>query len=217
MKGTAVTDATFDYMVRLFPVEDDLLRQLRQDAIAAGIPEIQISPEQGAFMQILLRGMGARRVLEVGTLGGYSAIIMARALPDDGKVITIERDPLRAEFATEQARKAGLAEKIEVRTGSGIDVLERELAGTAEPYDFAFIDADKPGYVRYLELIYPLMRKGGLIGGDNALAWGRIADESTDDPDVQGMQAFNRAMAAHPGIQAAIVPIGDGMCLGVVV
>ena len=154
-------------------------------------------------------------MIEVGTLGGYSAIIMARALPEDGKVTTIERDPFRAEFAREQARKAGLEHKIEVMVGAGADVLERELAGSG-PYDFAFIDADKPSYTRYLELIYPMMRKGGMIAGDNSLAWGRIADEGTDDADVQGMQAFNRAMAEHPGIRAAIVPVGDGMCIGVV-
>lgn len=215
MKGTPITEPIFDYMVRLFPAEDMLLRELKEEATAAEIPEIQISPEQGAFMQVLLKGMGARRVLEVGTLGGYSAIIMARALPEDGKVTTIERDPFRAEFARRQADKAGLGGKIEVLVGAGADVLERELAGSG-PYDFAFIDADKPSYVRYLELIYPMMRKGGLIAGDNAVAWGRIADENTDDPDVQGMQAFNKAMAEHPGIQAAIVPIGDGMCIGVV-
>ena len=215
MKGTPISDETFEYMVDLFPVEDDLLRSLRAEAIAAEIPEIQISPEQGAFMQVLLRGMGARRVIEVGALAGYSSIIMARALPEDGRVTTIERDPLRAEFAREQARKAGLADKIEIKVGAGVDVLERELAGSG-PYDFAFIDADKPSYVRYLELIYPMMRKGGIIAGDNALAWGRIAERKTDDPDVRGMQEFNRAMAEHPGIQGAIVPVGDGMCIGVV-
>ncbi|MEO7888460.1 MAG: O-methyltransferase [Vicinamibacterales bacterium] len=216
MKGTPLNDDIVDYMVELFPVEDPLLRELRDDAIAAEIPEIQISPEQGAFMQVFLRATGARNVVEVGTLGGYSAIIMGRAMPEDGHVVTIERDPLRAEFARDQIRKAGLEKKITVMTGSGIDVLERELAGTG-PYDFAFLDADKPGYVRYLELVYPLMRKGGVIAGDNALAWGNIADATTEDPDVQGMQAFNRAMAEHPGIQASLVPVGDGMCIGVVI
>lgn len=215
MKGSPVTEETVQYMTELFPIEDELLRNLRQEAIAADIPEIHISPEQGAFMQVLLRATGARKVLEVGTLGGYSAIIMARALPEDGRVITIERDPLRAEFAREQARKAGLGDKIEVRTGSGVDVLERELAGTG-PYDFAFIDADKPGYVRYLELILPLMRKGGLIAGDNALAGGNITNTNTDEPHVLGMQAFNLAVSRHKGLQGAIVPTGDGMCIGVV-
>ena len=215
MKGTPLTDPIVDYMIDLFPAEDDLLRDLRRAAIEAEIPEIQISPEQGAFMQVLLKGNAARRVLEIGTLGGYSAIIMARVLPPGGRLVTVERDPFRAEFARLWARRAGLEEVIEVRTGSGIDVLERDLAG-AEPFDFVFIDADKPAYVRYLELALPLVRNGGMIAGDNALAWGRIADAGTDDLDVRGMQAFNRAMADHPSIRSSIVPVGDGMCIGVV-
>src|SRR2546421_728407 len=107
MKGTQLTDEIVDYMVGLFPIEDEVLEQLKDDAIEAGIPDIQISPEQGSFMQVLLQAMGAKRVIEVGTLGGYSAIVMARALPDDGEVVTIERDPWHAEFASKQIQKAG--------------------------------------------------------------------------------------------------------------
>jgi predicted O-methyltransferase YrrM len=152
----------------------------------------------------------------VGTLGGYSAIVMGRVLPEDGELISIEVDPERAEFATEQIRKAGLSHKVRVILGSGIDVLERELADSG-PYDLAFIDADKPNYCRYLVLVYPLMRVGGIIAGDNALAWGNITDRETDDPDVIGMREFNQAMSDHPALQSCIVPVGDGMCMGVVV
>jgi len=215
MKGTPITDDIVSYAIDLFGIEDELLRSLRIEAASAGIPEIQISPEQAAFMQVLLRGTGARRVIEVGTLAGYSAIVMARALPSDGHLVTIERDPFHAEFARNMIARAGLNQLIEVRIGSGIDVLERNLAGTG-PYDFAFIDADKQGYVRYLELILPMMRPGGMIAGDNAMAWGRITDRRTDDDSVLGMQAFNRAMASHPRLQSALLPIGDGMCVGVV-
>jgi predicted O-methyltransferase YrrM len=215
MKGTSLTDEIVDYMTGLFPVEDELLEQLKDDALEAGIPDIQISPEQGAFMQVLLQAIGARRVLEVGTLGGYSAIIMGRALPEDGELITIERDPWHAEFASKQIEKAGLQNRVKVHIGSAVDLLEGELANSG-PYDFAFIDADKPSYSRYLALIYPMMRLGGLIAGDNAIAWGHIADSTNDDPDVLGMQEFNRTMAEHPGLQSCIVPIGDGMCLGIV-
>lgn len=215
MKGTPLTDQIVDYMIQLFPAEDTILGELRAAAIQAGIPAIQISPEQAAFMQVFLRAIGAKRVLEVGTLAGYSAITMARALPEDGTVTTIERDPFHAEFAQSWAERAGLGSKIEVRVGAGVDVLERDLAGSG-PYDFAFIDADKPNYVRYLELILPMMRRGGVIAGDNALAWGQIADPDAQDPSVQGMQAFNRAMAARPELQSSLVPIGDGMCIGVV-
>ena len=215
MKGTPLTDQIVEYMIELFPAEDALLRELRSAAITAEIPAIQISPEQAAFMQVFLRAIGAKRVLEVGTLGGYSAISMARALPADGMVTTIELDPFRAEFARGWAKRAGLSSKIEVRVGAGVDVLERDLAGSG-PYDFAFIDADKPNYVRYLDLILPMMRRGGVIAGDNALAWGEIANPNAQDPSVLGMQAFNRAMAARPELQCSLIPIGDGMCVGVV-
>jgi predicted O-methyltransferase YrrM len=215
MKGTPLNDAIVDYLNSMFPVEDELLKELRSEAEKAGIPPIQISSEQGAFMQTLLRGTGARRVIEIGTLAGYSAIIMARALPEDGRIVTLERDPFHADFARGFIARAGLDGRIEVRTGAAADLLERDLAGSG-PYDFAFIDADKPGYVRYLELLLPMMRSGGMIAGDNALAWGRIADDPTDDPDVRGMQAFNRAMAENPRITSSIVPVGDGMCIGVV-
>ncbi len=215
MKGTPISEEIYDYIVDLFPVEDDLLRQLRHDAIEAEIPPIQISPEQGRFMQVMLRGMGAGKIIEVGTLGGYSAIIMGRALPEDGRLVTIERDPFRAEFARQQIRKAGLDGKIEVKVGDGGDVLERELAGSG-PYDFAFIDADKPGYTRYLELIIPMMRTGGLIVADNALSRGRVIDSRTDDPDVRGIQEYNRAVATHPGLVGSLVAVGDGMCIAAV-
>ncbi len=214
MKGTPLNDHLVDYMNRLFPAEDELLHELRREADAAGIPPIQISSEQGAFLQVLIRATGTRSILEIGTLAGYSAINMARALPEDGRLTTIERDPMHAEFARRQIERAGLSEKVRVIVGAGVDVLERELAGSG-PYDLVFIDADKPSYVRYLELVYPMVRTGGLIAGDNALSWGRIAEDDVDDPSVKGMQAFNRAMAAHPGLQSCIVPIGDGVCMGV--
>jgi caffeoyl-CoA O-methyltransferase len=215
MKGTPLTDEIVDYINRLYPSEDAVLAELRADAEAAGIPPIQISPEQGAFIQVLLRGMGARRVIEIGTLAGYSAINMARALPDDGELVTLEVNPLHAEFAKERIARAGLGHKVRVYTGSALDLLERDLAASG-PYDFAFIDADKPSYRRYLELIVPLMRPGGIVAGDNAMAWGRIAEAETDDANVRGMQDFNRALAEDRRLQGCLVPIGDGMAMGVV-
>ncbi len=215
MKGTPLNDRLVDYMIDLFPSEDNLLRELLEEAERAGIPPIQISPEQGTFLGVFLRAIGARRVIEIGTLGGYSAIVMARALPEGGHVDTLEIDPLHADFARDQFRKAGLREKITLHLGAGVDLLERTLKGN-EPYDFAFIDADKPSYVRYVDLLLPMMRPGGVIAGDNALAWGEVADERSDREDVQGIRAFNRYMADHPDIDATIVPVGDGMCIGVV-
>lgn len=216
MKGTPLNDGLVDYINQLFPAEDQLLHDLRTEAVEAEIPAIHISPEQGGLLGFLLRATGARNVLEVGTLGGYSAITMARAIPEDGHLTTIEVDPHHAEFAREQIRKAGLQEKITVYVGAAVDVLERTLKGTG-PYDFAFIDADKEGYVRYVDLIFPLMREGGVIAGDNALAWGKVNNPDTDEENVRWIQEFNRHMARHPGLEATtIVPSGDGMCLGVV-
>ncbi|MCB9215548.1 MAG: O-methyltransferase [Candidatus Kapaibacterium sp.] len=215
MKGTPLNDRLVDYMVDLFPSEDDLLRDLNAEAEGAGIPPIQISPEQATFLGVFLQGIGARRVIEIGTLAGYSAIVMARALPDGGHIDTIEIDPLHAEFAREQFRKAGLEEKITLHVGAAVDVLERKLK--SEPsYDFAFIDADKPSYTKYVDILLPMIRPGGIIAGDNALAWGEVADSTTDREDVQGIQVFNKYMAEHPDINGTIVPVGDGMCIGVV-
>lgn len=215
MKGTPVTDEVIDYINELFPAEDELLRTLRREAEAAGIPSIAISEEQGRFMRVLLKGIGARRVIEIGTLAGYSAITMARALPEDGELVTLEIDPLHASFASAQIERAGLAGRARVLTGSALDLLERDLAGSG-PYDFAFIDADKPSYARYLELLVPMMRPGALIAGDNAMAWGRIADASTEEASVLGMRRFNRAVADDPRLEGCLVPIGDGMCIAVV-
>jgi predicted O-methyltransferase YrrM len=215
MKGAPLTEEIIDYINRLFPREDELLRQLRADAEAAGIPPIQISPEQGAFMQVLLRGIGARRVLEIGTLAGYSAIMMARALPEDGQLVSLEVNPFHAEFAKERIARAGLAAKVRVMTGSAHDLLERELAGS-RPYDFVFIDADKPSYPRYLELVLPMVRPGGMIAGDNALSHGRIADAGSTEPNVIGMRRFNRALAEDPRLTSCLVPIADGLAIGVV-
>ena len=215
MKGTPVTDEVIDYINDLFPSEDGFLRTLRIDAETAGIPSIAISAEQAAFLQVLLKGTGARRVIEIGTLAGYSAITMARALPEDGELVTLEVNPLHAQFAAARIERAGLADRVKVLVGSALDLLERDLAGSGS-YDFAFIDADKPAYTQYLELLLPMMRRGGVIAGDNALAWGRIAERDTDDPSVRGMQEFNRSMSMEPTLTSCLVPIGDGMCMGVV-
>lgn len=215
MKGTPLTDPMVDYMIDLFPAEDELLQELQREAEEAGIPGIQISPEQAAFMEVFVKAIGARRIVEVGTLAGYSAIVMGRALPEEGELVTIEVDPFRAEFARRWIDRAGLSNKVRVHVGPGIDVLERSLAD-AGPFDMAFIDADKPSYVRYVDLLLPLMRVGGVIAGDNALAWGKVADAETDDEDVRGIQAFNRHVAEHPRLEGAIAPIGDGMCIAVV-
>ncbi len=209
---TATTPDLIAYIQRYFSAEDEFLATLRQQALEAGFPEIWIAPEQGAFLQVVLRAMGARHVLEIGTLAGYSAITLARALPEEGWLITVERDAQRAEFARRAVERAGLAHKIRVECADAREWLR--TFHPPEPLDFVFIDADKPSYSLYLDLCLPLLRIGGLICTDNALAWGEIASETTD-PDVQALQAFNLRMATHPQLQCCLVPLGDGMVLGV--
>ncbi len=211
-RSTPTTPEILAYVQRYFSAEDEFLAALRQEALQAGFPEIWIAPEQGAFLQVLLRAMGARTVLEIGTLAGYSAIMMARALPEDGILITVEREPARAAFAQRMVQRAGLQGKVVVECADARTWL-RSFRPPA-PLDFVFIDADKPSYVLYVDLCLPLVRIGGIICGDNALAWGAIASDS-DDPDVQALQEFNRRMATHPQLQSCFVPLGDGMVLGV--
>lgn len=208
---TPVTEQIAAYVESLFSAEDEFLRQLRAEADQAGIPPIHISGPQGAVLQFLLRLVGARRVVEIGSLAGYSAITMARALPPDGEVLCLEINPFHCEFIERQAARAGLSQKIRVHCGNAVELLS---AMPAEPlFDVAFIDADKPNYPRYLELCYERVCTGGLIIADNTLAWGHIAEsEPKFEPhNVRALQDYNRRVAAHPGLQAALLPVGDGM------
>ena len=214
MKGTPLTDEIVDYIDRLFPPEDELLRSLRTEAEAAEIPPIQIAPEQGKLLSILVRATGAVRILEIGTLAGYSSIVLARALPEGGHLDTLEIDPFHATFAREMVERAGLSGTITVHTGIALDLLERDLSGEL-PYDIIFIDADKPNYIRYVDLSLRLLRPGGLLIGDNALAWGEVTDAQTDREDVQGIRAFNQYVADHPDLDGSIIPSGDGMCIAI--
>jgi predicted O-methyltransferase YrrM len=213
--STFLTPELNDYVANMFRAEDAFLRQLLVDADAAGIPPISIAPEQTAFLQVLLRSIGARRVLEIGSLAGYSAIAMARALPPDGSMVCCEINADWADFIRGKAHEAGLGSVITVVTGPALDTI-RSLDAT-EPFDAVFIDADKPNYVRYVDAVLPHLRTGGLIIGDNALAWGEVANaHSTFEPEnVAGIRDFNRHMAEHPALQCTLVPLGDGMTIGI--
>jgi len=207
-ESTPVTQAHFDYLAARTRGLDPFLRELLAAAGAAGIPAIWISPEQASLMQILLKSAGARRVLEVGTLAGFSAITMARALPDDGGVLTVELDPERAAFARAWVARSDVAGRVEVRQGDARAVLA-DLP--ARSFDAAFLDADKQGYEHYLERCLDLVRPGGLILVDNAFAFGRLLEPDERDPEVLAMRRFNDRMAATPGLQGVILPIGDGL------
>lgn len=208
------------YVRDLFAGEDPVLEELRREISRQDLPEIYISPEQGKLLQVLLKAIGAHRVLEIGTLGGYSALWMARALPGDGTLITIEKDPDRAAFARRFIEKAALEDVVEIRVGDAREVLvelvEAVTAGAGEPFDAVFIDADKEPFVEYLERSLQLVRPGGLILGDNAFRDGRVLE---DDPDeaTQGVLDYNQRAATDPRLVSTVIPVRDGLTVSVVV
>ena len=208
-----MSDPLDDYVAALFAPEDRLLLDLRDEADRSGLPPISISPDEGRLLQVLLRAVGARRVLEIGTLGGYSAIWMARALPPGGTLLSIELEARHAEFARRYVERAGLADRVEVRVGRALDVLP---ALDGERFDVVFLDADKEPLPTYLDWALRLVRPGGLIIGDNALWGGRVLDEQSDDPKTRGVREFNRRMATDPRVTAIVVPTHDGVAVGVV-
>ncbi len=208
--NTALSDQMFEYLVSRFSVDDELLHALKREAPKAGIPEIQISEEQAAFMQVFLKSIGAKRVLEIGTLAGYSAISMARALPEDGMLVTIERNPAHAEFAQRYIDKAGLHAKIQIMQGAALDVLP---GITGQHFDFAFLDADKKNYPHYLEHCMRLVKRRGVIAADNAFAFGQLFDEHSTDSEAPAMIAFNESVVKDARLQSMIVPVGDGLML----
>jgi len=202
----------FEYIVARTPGDDPFLVELKRAAAAAEIPPIWISPEQASLMQILLRLRRAREVIEVGALAGYSAITMARALPAGGRVRTIELSPRHAAFTREQVAASDVADKVEVHEGAGVDVLRGFEDASA---DACFIDADKSNYSAYLRESLRILRPGALVMVDNAFAFGQLLDEQSSDPEVSAVRAFNDELARTAGVQAIIVPIGDGLWVGV--
>jgi predicted O-methyltransferase YrrM len=211
-ESVEITRRHFEYIAAHATREDAFLSQLKVAAEAAGIPKIWIAPEQAALMRILLQLTGAREVIEVGTLAGYSAIAMARALPADGRVRTIEISEKHAAFAREWIAKSDVAGRVEVIVGAGADVLSTFATDSA---DAAFLDADKASYARYLEESIRIVRRGGLIMVDNAFAFGQLFDESPTDGEAPAVVAFNEIMAAETRVESLIVPIGDGCWVGV--
>jgi len=209
---TLVTAEHFRYIAARTTPEDAFLVELKDAARAADIPPIWIAPEQASFMQILLRLAGARTVVEVGTLAGYSAICMARALPPEGRVHTIEIDPKHAGFASEWIAKSDVAGRVLVHLGAGQTVLPTLPTDGA---DACFLDADKSGYKEYLGECMRIVRPGGLIMADNAFAFGQLFDTQPRDREVGAVRDFNEFMARHPGVHGVIVPLGDGLWVGV--
>jgi predicted O-methyltransferase YrrM len=213
-RATIVDDRLFEYLKNNFSSEDEFLAELQIKAKEAGLPPISISPEQGKFMQFLLHSVNAKHVLEIGTLGAYSAITMARALPDDGKLITVENEPKHYEFACKMVSESGLEHKIEVVLADGKNFVKEYR--TQNQFDFVFVDADKPSYLYYLNNITPKIKIGGIFAADNAFAFGFILDSKPErnPDDVKSIRSFNEYFRTRDNYFTCIVPVGDGIIMG---
>ncbi|MGW7331483.1 O-methyltransferase [Streptomyces sp. NPDC054840] len=211
--------AVDDYFDGLLVGEDEALVSAAADSEAAGLPAHQVAPNQGKLLNLLARVRGARRILEIGTLGGYSTIWLARALPADGRLVTLEVDERCADVAAANIARAGLDHIVDIRRGRAVDLLPR-LVGEA-PFDLVFIDADKPSNPEYLEWALRLTRPGSVIIGDNVVRDGAVVDENSSDPRVQGVRRFTELIAEHPRLTAtALQTVGskgyDGLILALV-
>jgi predicted O-methyltransferase YrrM len=197
--------AVDQYVDDLLVGADPALQAALEATAAAGMPAISVSPSQGKLLHLLARAMGARHILELGTLGGYSAIWLARALPAGGRLVTIEAKPEHADVARGSFARAKVSDLIDLRVGAALDVLPRLAAERAGPFDLIFIDADKPNYPHYLDWSLRLARAGSLIIADNVVRDGAVVDAESTDPMVQGARQFNARLAADPRVISTIV------------
>jgi predicted O-methyltransferase YrrM len=190
------------YITSLFATEDDALRSAREEILREGMPGISVSASEGKLLFVLACVIGARRILELGTLGGYSTIWLARALPAEGKLISLEIDRRYAEVARRNLERAGLAGKVEVRVGPALESLARLESQGEAPFDLVFIDADKEGYVDYLRKTMPLLREGSLVLGDNTLP-----DAVLDPAADSGAKRYNAEIGSQPDLISILVPV----------
>jgi predicted O-methyltransferase YrrM len=206
--------ATERYVTAEVTREPPVLRALRAETAKLPLGTMQIGADQGAFMSLLVRLMGARRCLEIGTFTGYSALVVAAALPADGRLIACDVSDPWTQIARRYWARAGVADRIDLRIAPAIDTLSMLLRnGGAESFDFAFIDADKKGYDAYYEACLELVRPGGLVTLDNTLWHGAVVDRTVRDADTRAIRAINRKVRDDPRVEAAFVTIGDGMML----
>lgn len=210
-----------DYISNLLAPEDAVLTETIESLDRENIPQISVTANQGKFLQILLLLGNAKTVLELGTLGGYSTIWLGRALPEDGKVISLEIDENHAKVARQNIEKAGLSHKVEVRVGKALELLPQMVDNGEGPFDMIFIDADKPPYAEYFKLALSVSRPGTLIICDNVIRDGKVLDPNHPDERVQGVRRFNQLLADTPQVTATILQtVGpkdyDGMAIAVV-
>ena len=208
------TDKLMDYLSRLGAREHPAQARCREETLALGrLAGMQIAPEQGAFLALMARLIGATRCLEVGTFTGYSALSVALALPPGGRIVALDVSKDFTDKARDYWREAGVDAMIDLRLGPGLDALDAMIARGEGPFDFAFIDADKGNYDNYYERTLQLTRPGGLIAFDNMLWSGAVADETVTDPDTTALRALNAKIWADERVDMALATIGDGVMM----
>ena len=198
-------DQVDDYVDEVLALSDPSLLSALADSAAAGLPAINVAPNQGRLLELLATMTGARRILEVGTLGGYSTICLARSLPDDGTLISLELDAHHAEVARRNVARAGFASRVEIRVGPASDSLRDMVSGGSEPFDVIFIDADKEGYPEYFSQVMHLVRPGSVIVADNVVRDGRVVDVSSADERVRAVREFLRRVGDERRVRATVV------------
>jgi predicted O-methyltransferase YrrM len=216
IQHTLLTEPITQYVDSLFSHQNPALDNVLIQAEQAGIPPISIGALQGSFLQTLIRATNAKYIVEIGSLAGYSAFTMAEVLPSDGMVHCFEVQKNYAEFIISQADALKLSHHITVHIGEALQQLS--MFSPEYTIDLVFIDADKPNYINYIDAILPFVKSGGIIIGDNALAWGYVADSEPDfEPEnVKGIQSFNKALSDHPLLfPPCLIPLGDGMAMAV--
>lgn len=209
-----ITDELWEYMRRVTLREPDVLRRLREETAQLPNSNLQISAEQGQFMALLMHLIGARRTIEIGVYTGYSALAVAQALPDDGRVIACDINEEWTAIGRRYWREAGMDRKIDLRIGQALGTLDDLIAsGEGSRFDFVFIDADKTNYANYYERALVLLRPGGLIAVDNVLWYGRVIDASVDDPDTRAIRVLNEQLKADDRVWLSMLAVRDGLTL----
>jgi O-methyltransferase len=213
-RSIGLSEELHAYLLGALPPEPDVLRRLRERTAEMPQHSMQIAPEQGAFMAWLVRLIGARRYLEIGTFTGYSSTAVALALPPDGTAVCCDVSREWTDIARETWAEAGVADRVELRIGPAVESLDALLAeGLEGSFDLAFIDADKANYGNYYDRCLRLVRRGGVIGIDNVLWSGRVADPSQEDDDTGAIRALNARVAADDRVDAVMLPVADGLTL----
>lgn len=213
-KTITLTDALYEYLLRVSLREPEVLRRLREETARMANANMQIAPEQGQFMGLLTRLTGARRALEIGTFTGYSALSVALHLPPDGRLVACDISPESTAVARRYFEAAGVADRVELKIAPALQTLDDLLVrGEAGSFDMVFIDADKENYLHYYERALQLLRTGGLIVVDNVLWDGKVADPAADDPATTALRAFNARLREDARVVLSMLPVADGITL----